>query len=109
MSDFEDIFNLAYDVVDSVEAEAATFYYATDPSTGTAVTAVFNEQVGAIDGYRRAVFTVDADASPFSTTEPQRGDFFVLSGQTDRWVVVDVRNDQAGAIELRCDGTLARQ
>ncbi len=109
MSDFEDIFDLAYDVVDSVEAEAANFYYATDPTSATAVTAVFNEQVGAIDGFRRAVFTVDADSAPFSTTEPKRGDFFILSGDTDRWYVVDVRNDQAGAIELRCDGTLARQ
>lgn len=109
MSDFEDNFDGAYDVIDAFLGEAATFYYAAAPSTGYSVTPTFNEQVGAIDGFRRAVFTVDADAEPFATTAPLRGDFFVLSGETDRWVVVDVRDDKAGAIELRCDGTLVRQ
>ena len=109
MGRFDDLFDNAYDVLNSVEGEDASFYYATAPSTAYSVTPIFNEQVGAIDGYRRAVFTVDADGAPFATTSPQRGDFFVLDGETDRWVVVDVRDDKAGAIELRCDGTLERQ
>jgi len=65
---------------------------------------IFNEQVGAVDARRRSVFTFDRDDIPL----PVRGDHFVIDGESDRWTVVDVRDDRSGGIETRCDGTLER-
>ena len=67
--------------------------------------AAFNEQVGFVDDQRRAVFTFDADDV---VTAVERGDYFVLVGETDRWYAVDIRDDKAGGIEIRCDGYLER-
>ena len=110
-STFEDLFDMGFDVLASVQSIACTFYTAVNPTSGTSVQAIFNEQVGAIDGYRRAVFTADRDAAAFSSAEPLRGDFFVIDSDASgaRWVVVDVRDDESGGYELRCDGTLERQ
>lgn len=85
-------------------ATTAMFTYARTGVT-VSVPVIFNEFVGAIDDRRRAIFTVAA--ADFSIP-PDRGDFFVLEGETSRWTVLDVRDDQAGGIELRCDGTLRR-
>jgi hypothetical protein len=101
---FETISQRAMGAIQRPLGESATF---THVATGTSltVTVVFNEFVGAIDDRRRAIFTV---ATADFATSPDRGDYFVLSGATDRWTVLDVRDDQAGGMELRCDGTLGR-
>ena len=82
----------------------AVLTYVADGATLT-LSVVFNEMVGFVDDQRRAVFTFDADDT---TTEIQRGDYFVLDGETDRWNAVDIRIDKAGAVEVRCDGYLER-
>ena len=82
----------------------STLTYASD-GTSLTVQVAFNEQVGFVDDQRRAVFTFDADDT---TTEIQRGDYFVLDGETDRWYAVDIRIDKAGAVEVRCDGYMER-
>lgn len=104
-SAFEEAFDMAFDALADIEAVTADFYTAVASSTSTSVQVIFNEQAGFVDGFRRAIFTVDRDV----IANPLRGDFFILDGETDRWTIVDVRNDQAGAFELRCDGTLERQ
>lgn len=101
---FETLTNRALGALQRSMGTPATFTYAADGSTAT-ITVIFNEFVGAIDDRRRGIFTV---AAADFTTPPDRGDHFVLEGDTDRWTVLDVRDDQAGGIELRCDGTLAR-
>jgi len=102
---FETSFARAMDTLKRVLGEAATIYRA-DGSASQAITAAFNEQVGAVDARRRAVFTFKK--ADVTGAEIQRGDWFVLEGQTDRWYVIDVRDDQSGGIEVRCDGTLER-
>jgi len=109
-STFEGMFDMGFDVLADIEAVACTFHLAATPGVGVAVQAIFNEQVGAIDGFRRAIFTADRDAAAF-VAEPRRGDFLVITSDDDaaRWVIVDIRNDESGGYELRADGTLERQ
>jgi hypothetical protein len=64
------------------------------------ITIVFNEFVGAIDMKTRALFTAAAADLP----SPRRGDSFVLSGEA--WLIIDIRADEAGTYELRCDRPL---
>lgn len=84
--------------------QTATLTYAVDGSTAT-LSVAFNEQVGFVDDKLRAVFVYDADDL---STELQRGDFFVLEGKTQRWYAVDIRDDKAGGIEVRCDAFMER-
>jgi len=103
-SDFEGAFDNAMDVLKGRLGVTAIY---TKPETGVVITdatVIFNEQVGFVDARRRAVFTFDRDDIGSAT----RGDYFVIDGETDRWTVVDVRDDRAGGIEVRCDGTLER-
>lgn len=104
MSIFETLTGRAMGALQRAMAASATFTVARTGATST-VLVIFNEFVGAIDDRRRAIFTV---ASADFTTPPDRGDHFVLDGDTARWTVIDVRDDQAGGVELRCDGTLRR-
>jgi hypothetical protein len=72
-------------------------YTPVDSSTGTAITVLFQEFVGAIDHIARAIFVVSSAV----VTTPRRGDKIALNGDT--WFVVDVRGDNTAAYELRCD------
>ena len=100
---FENTFDLAMDVLKDVLATDATYTVASTQVT-TTKQVIFNEQVGFVDNRRRAVFTFDRD----DVSAPVRGDYFVIDGETDRWTIVDVRDDRAGGIEVRCDGTMER-
>lgn len=101
---FETISRYAMGALQRPLGETATYTYAASQVTQTVVV-IFNEFVGAVDDRSRAIFTVSAaDFAP----PPDRGDYFVLTGETSRWTVIDVRNDQAGGIELRCDSSLVR-
>lgn len=104
VSIFETLTNRAMGALQRSMAVRAEFTVAKTGATST-VWVIFNEFVGAIDDRRRAIFTV---AAADFATPPDRGDYFVLEGETSRWTVMDVRDDQAGGIELRCDGTLRR-
>ena len=105
-SDFEELFDMAFDsLADVLGVDPRATYTVLTTGVSSLVTIIFNEQVGAVDSFRRAVFTADRDDF---ATPPDRGDYFVLSGETDRWVVIDVRDDKSGGYELRCDGTLER-
>lgn len=84
--------------------EDATLTYALDASTAS-LKVSFIEQVGFVDDRLRAVFTYDANDL---TTALQRGDYFVLDGQTQRWFAVDIRDDESGGIEVRCDAYMER-
>lgn len=86
-------------------AESATLYKA-DGSASQTVQVIFNEQVGFVDNRRRAVWTMKG--SDLTTGDINRGDYFVLDGETDQWTVVDVRDDKSGGIEVRADGALER-
>ena len=77
-----------------------------DGTTQT-LTSTFNEQVGFVDGLRRAVFTFTAGV--LTVEEADRAQYLTLSGETDQWWIVDVRNDKSGGIEVRADGRLTRQ
>ena len=103
-SDFETSFGHGMDVLKRHLMDTATLTYAADGTTAT-LRVAFNEQVGFVDDRLRAVFTYDRDDV---STEVKRGDFFVLDGQTQRWYAVDIRDDKAGGIEIRCDATLER-
>lgn len=103
-ADFEISFGHGMDVLKRHLMDTATLTYAIDGTTKS-LQVSFIEQVGAVDDRLRAVFTYDADDVD---TEVQRGDFFVLSGQTQRWYAIDVRDDKAGGIEVRCDATMER-
>lgn len=101
---FESAFGNAMGALGRALGETATLTHVDDQSTET-VTVIFNEFVGAIDDRRRAIFTL---AGGDVATTIQRGDYFVLSGETTRWTVTDVRDDKSGGLEIRCDGTLER-
>ena len=95
MTDFKDDFENAFEPMLDYMGDTVVY----TPVGGTAVTiqAIFNEQVGAIDDRQRAIITVDASV----VTNPRRGDRFTLSSRT--WKTVDVREDEAGTVEMRCD------
>ena len=100
---FERMMSHAFDVLKGVEGEAATLYYG-DGSGSQAITVIFNEFVGFVDDRRRSVWTFKGvDVTGVSA---DRGDYFVLDGETDQWEIVDVRDDKAGGIEVRADGAL---
>ena len=101
---FESAFEHAMDSLKGRLMQTATLTYAVDATTVT-LSVSFIEQVGFVDDRLRAVFTFDADDV---TTELQRGDFFVLEDDTQRWYAVDIRDDKAGGIEVRCDAYLER-
>ena len=75
-------------------------YRVVNSSTTRTINAVFNEFVGAIDEIARAIFTIHSDAVR-GVVEPRRGDRLTLNGV--EWKVVDIRSDNAGTHELRCD------
>lgn len=101
-SDFEELFDIAWESLAGVLASTATYTVASS-GADSEISVIFNEFVGAVDEFGRAIFTADRD--DFSDA-PVRGDYFVLAGETNRWVVVDVRDDKSGGYELRCDVTL---
>lgn len=103
-STFDNLSAKAIDALTRVMGSAATFTFAATAASET-VSVIFNEFVGAVDARRRAIYTIAATGI---SAAPSRGDYFVLDGETDRWVVVDVRDSKAGDYELRCDGTLER-
>jgi hypothetical protein len=76
-------------------------YRPVDSATSRTISAVFNEFVGAIDEISRAIFTIHADNDTRGVTNPRRGDRITLDGR--EWKVVDIRSDEAGTHELRCD------
>jgi len=102
---FENIMGHALNALKAVEGEDATLYRA-DGAASQAVVAIFNEFVGFVDDRRRAVWTLKG--ADITGDAVDRGDYFVLSGETDRWTIVDVRDDKAGGIEVRADGALER-
>lgn len=61
----------------------------------TPVTINFEFQVGAVDEKERAIFRVKDDVAW------ERGDYVVFL--TNRWTVIDIRPDELGMLELRCD------
>lgn len=101
MSVFDTINSRSIEALKRVMGQPATLTYASDGTT-ISVTICYLEFVGAVDDNRRAIFTVAT--ADFNGTIPDRGDYFVLDNETDRWTVIDVRDDKAGSIELRCDG-----
>ena len=103
---FETLFGHAMDALKRVEAETATLYRA-DGTASQTIYAIYNEQVGFVDDRRRAVWTFKA-VDVTVALAADRGDYFVLSGDTVRWTIVDVRDDKAGGIEVRADGALER-
>ena len=100
-STFEDMFDMAFDVLADVEGITATFTHVAS-GVSYSVAVIFNEFVGAIDDFGRAIFTAEDSFS----SAPVRGDHFVLAGETKRWYLTDVRDDKSGGYELRCDITL---
>lgn len=101
MSSFGDRFEQAFKS-EMLRVLGDSAAYTTVAGVTSTVVVVFNEFVGAIDNKQRAIFTVSSEA----VAAPQRGDSFVLDGETQRWDVVDVRASRAGEFELRCDATL---
>lgn len=105
-SDFEHIFDFGHDVMKQriSNREEATLTHIADDSSYS-ILVIFNEQVGFIDDIRRAVIIVDADDVQQVV---DRGDYFVLDGETDRWYAQNVRIDKIGTYEIRCDSYLER-
>lgn len=103
-TDFEGAMGHALSALKARLMDTATLTYAADSTTAT-VSVAFVEQVGFVDDFLRAVFTF---AAADITTDIARGDHFVLSGQTQRWYVVDVRDDKSGGIEVRADANIER-
>ena len=99
MSSFGDRFkDSAVPLLKQYLGDTCTYYYL--DGTTISIVAIFNEFVGAIDNLSRALFTIAFADNP----APRREERFLLNGE--EWSVVDVRNDEAGTFELRCDRTL---
>lgn len=97
MSDFGTEFENAWPLMDNHLADDITYIPVGSAGAGTTVRGVFNEFVGAIDDVSRAILTVSSD----EVTSPARGDKFRVAGYL--WRVIDIRSDNAGTHELRCD------
>ena len=105
---FDRIFKRGLDRLVEVHGVTVNVYRATGGQDGNpeSFLAIFNEQVGAVDEIGRTVFTFRlADAA---TPALDRGDWFVLPGETERWYIVNYRDDKSGGIEVRCDRKLVR-
>ncbi len=61
----------------------------------SSINAAFEFQVGAVDEKERAVFRVKDDVAWV------RGDYVTFN--SEQFVVIDIRNDDLGMLELRCD------
>lgn len=68
---------------------------------GRQVSMVFNEFVGAIDERGRAIFLCPTTTYPGGN--PRRGDAITINSRT--FYAVDIRKDETGNYELRCDVT----
>lgn len=73
-------------------------YTVIETAVTTTITVVFNEQIGAVDSKQRA--TVNFLRSEIT---PAEGDYFVLSGETERWYIVDPQDDRVGMFQVRAD------
>lgn len=104
MSVFDHIFGFGHDVLNARVSHDATLTHIAD-GTSYEIAVLFNEQVGFIDDIQRAIFTIDTE---HTTQQVRRGDYFVLSGETTRWYVQEVRIDKNGTYEIRCDSYLER-
>jgi len=78
------------ETVMGVEASYAT----PSRSTNTTITILYNEMVGALDGFQNALFHVR------STVTIERGGKLTYAGNS--WDVVDVRDSEDGTAEIRC-------
>ena len=96
MSDFTDQLDtdVANVFLNTDEFAAAVTRTALDGSTST-INAQFEFQVGAVDAKERAVFRVADDVAW------ERGDYVTFN--SERWTVIDIRPDDLGMLELRCD------
>lgn len=79
-----------------------TVTYTAVDGTSTTISAIFNEQVGAIDPLGRAVFHISTLASN-GIDLPEEGATIQISGESAIWIVVDVRDSKDDSAELRCD------
>jgi len=61
----------------------------------TTITTYFEFQVGAVDAKERALFTFKDNITV------ARG--YVITYLTEEWLVIDIRPDGLGSIEVRCD------
>jgi len=72
-----------------------------DGTITASIPASFELFVGAVDEKERSLFRVADDISW------QRADYVLftssITGLVERWVVVNIRRDELGMIELRCD------
>jgi hypothetical protein len=59
------------------------------------VTAQFDFQIGAVDGKERAIFRVK------DSVDAERN--YYVTFNSERWIIVDVRPDDLGMKELKCD------
>lgn len=85
MSDFSDLFTEAAALTSEFFGEDVT-YTTAEGSTSTVRLQVFRFFIGALDDVERG----DAEI-PKSETTPNEGDYFVRSGETERWYIADIR------------------
>lgn len=93
MSIFDRSFIRGYGKLESSMGTEAS-YVTPSRSTTTAITILYNEMVGALDGFQNALFHVR------STVTIDRGGLLTYSGNS--WDVVDVRDSEDGTAEVRC-------
>lgn len=111
MSNFSDDMTDAFDAMSDVLGDQVTLVrYLDDGTTATIQTSsVYVEQAGFVDDFRRAVFQVLKDAAG-GWSSVRKGDYLTI--QEDpfalRWEVMEIRDDNSGILELKCDGTMER-
>ena len=98
MSMFGDMFGAA-PVRKLLDVHSDAVSYKKVDGTVVTVNAIYNEFVAAIDDFGNAIFTIASDPT-LGLAEPERGDELTFAGE--QWTVIDIRNDEAGMIELRC-------
>lgn len=108
---FEDTFSeVAAPFLRDLLYSDATYYPVDNGVAGAsfAIRVIFNEQVGFIDNRQRAVWNMVRDDLQTAGVTVARGHYFILSGETLRWTIVDLRDDKAGLIEVRADAAIVR-
>lgn len=100
---FDSLYSGGRGLIFSVHGRTATYYTAAGASSSVTVT--FYEQIGATDDIQVLNLTIRAS----EVTEPQEGDYLVLTGGSTNLVIVNVKEQPNGDWVLRCRSRIPRQ
>jgi len=102
---FDDLYSGGRGLLYAIHGRSATYYVAADGGTTTySVTLPVFEQLGATDDIETWNFTLRAS----EVSDPVEGDWVILTGETARLVIVNIKSHPNGDFVLRARTRIER-